>query len=479
MFEPLYKEWRADIFKFCHSGLNFSPTWQQEDALRIVQNETLLPVEERKKRIAIKSGQGPGKTTVSNVIAWWRAIQVIDALVVVTAPSMRQCTDVFMAEGRRLLEKADPMIKKMFTILNTRMEICGRRDWGIWTATASRPENLQGYHQENLTFIEEESSGVPRPISEQIKGTLSNPDSLYLRIGNPNTTDCDFHSCFTTNRDQYHTLTFNAEDTARDYPHIVSPSRNRALELEYGRDSDVYRVRVLGEFPKSDPNSILELADVEACTRTSLVGCASIFSLRPCNKVISIDFARYGSDESVIYRRSGLAIVEQDVFQKKDPREVVDRAFKMQHDAGWPTKNGAFYVFDAVGMGGGIAHAFHEAGKACYEFVANGRAMDPQFDDAITEAWFNFRELCRERVCRIPKDDRLVQQLATRQYYTTRKGKLKVESKDEWKKRTGIDESPDRADALVMAFYKPVGMPGRTTSAGQNPARLSNKIRRR
>jgi phage terminase large subunit len=479
LFDPFYREIRSDIFKFAEMGLNFSPTWQQAKAMQIVQNETYLPVDRRKKRIAIKSGQGPGKTTIANIIAWWRSFQDVDALTVVTAPSMRQCTDVFMAEGRRLLENADPMLKMVINIMNTRVEIAGRRTWGVWTATASRPENLQGYHQENLTFIEDESSGVPRAISEQIKGTLSNPNSLYMRIGNPNTTDCDFHSCFTTQRDQWHCLTMNAEETARDYPHIVHPSRNRAIELEYGRDSDVYRVRVLGEFPRQDPNSIMALDHVEACTRTNIVGCARILQVLPTSHTISLDFARYGSDESIIVRRSGLAVVEFKRFVKTDPREVVDAAFKMQHDAGWSNKN-CHYIADAGGMGQGVMHSFHESGKNIYEFHTQGTPVDSSmYADQMSEAWFNLRTLVREGVCNLPNDARLLQQLSTRQYYTDRKGKLKVETKDEWKKRLGFDESPDRADAVVMAFYHGHGVRGHSATFDRRGGDVGRSLRKR
>ena len=64
------------------------------------------------------------------------------------------------------------------------------------------------------------------------KGTLSNPDALFLGIGNPNTTDCAMYNCFTQHAETWHRLTWSAEDTARDYPHLVSPSRNRQLECQ-------------------------------------------------------------------------------------------------------------------------------------------------------------------------------------------------------------------------------------------------------
>ena len=477
LFEPFYRRVKADIFDFC-DAMNFEPTWQQALALKCVMTETRMPVWKRLKRIAIKSGQGPGKTTVTVIIALWRALQDVDALVVVTAPSMKQCTQVWMAEARRLMDKADPLLKAFIKCYATRIEIGGRRDWGVWTATASRPENLQGFHQTNLTFIVDEASGVSAAIIQQIKGTLSNPDSLLLMIGNPNTTSCDFYNCFTRDRALWHTFTYNAEDTARDYPHIVHPSRNRLLELEYGRDSDPYRIRVLGEFPLSDPNTIMDLAALEFCTKTSLLGCASIIEILPQNQAIGIDFARYGSDESVIARRSGLAIVEYSIYVKKEPREVVDAAFRMQHVANWGNKT-CFYIPDADGMGQGVMFAFHEAGKQTYEFRSQVNAADTaEFSDQLSEAWFGLRRVVNERICHLPNDPRLIQQLSTRQYYTDKKGRLKVETKDEWRKRLEITESPDRADAVVQAFYNLGSGAGRVVTANRRRRQVGSSVRR-
>lgn len=460
----MYRPLRADIFKFCEA-MNLSPTPQQRQALELVQRETHgHPNHERKQRVAIKSGQGPGKTTVSTVIGLWRAFQAVDALTVVTAPSMRQCRDVWLAEARRVLSKADPFLQRFIEITRTRAIFAERPDWGVWTMTARDEVSAQGYHQEYLTFLIEEASGVGRKFLQQIKGTLSNPKALLFMIGNPNTRDCEFFDSFNTNRDLYHTLTFNAEDTARDRPDIVSPERNRLLAAEYGKDSDVYRIRVLGEFPHSDPNCVISSEDLERCTQTDLYQAAAI---RPDGvnlpKQISIDFARYGGDETVIYRRMGNALVEQFVRAHTDPGTAVDVAFRMQQRAGWSDSD-VWYVPDASGMGQGALHRFYNAGKRVFEFHNGGRAFMPDFENLVTEAWFGLAKKIRETPVHIPADNTLIQQLSSRQYFTTKKGKLVLEDKEAYRKR-GFP-SPDRADAAVMAMYDKVVMRGKTARTG-------------
>ncbi len=63
-------------------------------------------------------------------------------------------------------------------------------------------------------------------------------------------------------------------------------------------------------------------------------------------------------------------------------------------------------------------------------------------------------------------------QLTTRRYIVTPKGKIKIESKDEYAKNNEdaengtIGKSPDRADGLVMAFYEHAVVSVRIASGG-------------
>jgi len=476
-FKPLYERWRGDIRVFAREAMNFEYTWQQEELLDIVQLESWLPVEKRLKRIAVRSGQGPGKTSISVIVALWRCLRYPDALCIVTSPSMRQCKQ-WIDECSRLLKEAHPVLQKMCKTYGTKVEINGSKMWGIRTATATRPENLQGIHEKRLTFIADEASGVAPGIIETIKGTLSNPDALFLAIGNPNTSSCEFYNFFTSQADAWHRLVFNAEDTARDYPHIVSPSRNKQLEWEYGRDSDQYRIRVLGEFPHEDPNNVMGLRDLTICTKTNMLGCASIKDMLPVNKAIGIDYSRFGGDESVIAQRHGLAITKFETFVKTEPISVTDRAFAMQRDANWSDAD-CWFIPDAGGLGQGVMHSFHEGGKNVLEFHTQARPYDSaMFADLYSEAWWMLRNLVREHIVRLPNDARLLKQLSTRQYYTDRKGKLKVETKDEWRKRMEVSESPDRADAIVYAFYPHIGDTGSLIQSGGNKHTVGTRIQR-
>jgi hypothetical protein len=241
----------------------------------------------------------------------------------------------------------------------------------------------------------------------------------------------------------------------------------------------VYRIRVLGEFPHEDPNNVLGLRDLTICTKTNLLGCASITDMMRVNKAFGIDYARFGGDESVVARRAGLAIVDFKVFVKTEPISVTDFAFALQRDSNWGDKD-CWYIPDAGGLGQGVMHSFHEGGKNVLEFHTQARPYDPSmFADLYSEAWWMFRNLVREHIVRIPNDARLLKQLSTRQYYTDRKGKLKVETKDEWRKRMEVSESPDRADAIIYAFYPHIGDGGEVVTGQHHGHTVGTRAQRK
>lgn len=439
-FEDYYRRISEDIFAFCEA-VNFQPTHQQA--------ELLMAVQQGHSRIAVRSGQGPGKTRTSVVVGLFRLLRPWSKLVV-TAPTMRQCKDVWLAEAELVVRGADPIIQKIYNITNTNIGVCGQKakNWGCILVTATKPENAQGQHRKDMDVIVEEASGVAREIIDQYKGTLSNPNALFLQVGNPNTRDCAFFDCFHSQAHTWKGIHWNAEETPAS--EWFSPQRNKELEEEYGRNSDVYRVRVLGEFPHTDPNCVLSEEELEICFDKDRMRAAVL--AQPGVKQFGLDFARYGGDENTIFRRSGNAIVEWGFYPHTDPSQCIDHAFAMQRGASWKDKE-TVYVADAGGIGQGVMHRFYEAGKRVMEFHNNGKALQTQeYENKITEAWFGLAQKIRSgEPVYIARDHILTKQLTSRRYYMTKKGKLVLETKDEYMRRG--NDSPDRADGCVMAYY--------------------------
>lgn len=441
--------------------MNFEPTWQQRQALDAVQAAKLG---RGPRRIAIKSGQGPGKTTASVIAALFCTWMYLDAMTIITAPTMRQCKEVWLAECNRLLEKADPLVRAIIKTTKTKVVFAGRDTWGISLVTSTKDTSTAGSHHPHLSVIVEEASGVAEGIITQYKGTLSNPDSLLMMIGNPTTRDCPFFKCFTSERKDWAAYTWNAEETPESA--WFSRRRNREIAEEFGEDSDVYRVRVLGQFPIQDPNCVVSSDDLEKVMDPAN---KILMSRRPrppshggglCRQ-FGMDFARFGGDESTVYRRQGYAIVDWQKFAHVEPMDVVAWAFRQQKEALWKDQE-CLYVPDAGGMGQGVMALFHRGGKKVLEWHNNGKPSDISYENRITEGWFHLARTVKDKACFLPNDPTLIQQLSTRQYYTNTKGKLVLETKDEYMKRG--HESPDRADGCVLAMSDQVISASRVAS---------------
>ena len=443
--------------------LGFSPTHQQQELVdSFVANEP---------RIAVRSGKGPGKTTVTAVLIPWWSLTRYQSNALITAPTMDQCRNVWLAEAQRWIMNGDKKVQHFFTFTNSGYGIRGNpaKIWGGRLRTASKPENLQGIHRENLLIYMEEASGLSHAIMQTIQDTLSgNKDvELYggqnraLAVGNPNTRTCRFFDFFHSLKDNPWTcLHWNAEETPDSA--WFSQERNKEIADEFGIDSDIYRVAVLGEFPSLDPDNLISEQDLEACFGPEAYDRA--FKHPDNTKQIGMDLARFGGDELVTVFRNGRIVIDFDARNHVEPHIMIDRAVMLQDQYQWKDSE-CVYAVDTSGMGeaavGPLADT-RKLGKKVHEFHSHGRAVErTKYADKITEAWCGFAKKVRsgELYLGAKRDNRLIQQLSTRKYFVTKDGLIKIESKDDYKKRMQdndngtLGKSPDRADGIVIAFY--------------------------
>lgn len=443
---------KDDVFAWCQA-LNFVPTWQQWDVLEAYQSG--------EKFIGVKSGQGSGKTRLECVIASHWMVANEKSKLWVTAPAQHQLKGVWMSEFRLMISEADPIVQEIFHIRTMDIICFGDPDWKIECLTSNRAETFQGRHNKHAAFIIDEGSGIPSEIYETIFGTLTNTHKLLLVCGNPNKLHTPFHQIFTDWRDRWWTYTINTELSP-----ICDWSNIQRLRETFGEQSDVYRVRVLGEFPDQDPAAVMSIDDLERCL---LVDRLEAIKIAPHMKRFGIDFARFGNDSSVVMRRTGNALMETKLFWKTEPDVPIAHAFQMQNKAYW-NNDDCLFIADADGMGQGLMHIFKRAKRKHFEFHS-GATTNPRrmYHDFISEAFFTVADLVKSRSLHIPKDtemrQRLFRELSTRQFDMTTKGQLKVEDKKEYKKRVQLEQSPDMSDAFVMAFYENPRSRGRVATS--------------
>lgn len=98
--------------------------------------------------------------------------------------------------------------------------------------------------------------------------------------------------------------------------------------------------------------------------------------------------------------------------------------------------------------------------------------MNAQAAKLRDELWLSLKEWLNARACKLPKIDELRQELVAPTYTFTSNGKIKVEGKQEMKRR-GM-RSPDLADALGLTFASVASRVG-----GRSPRWVPGKALRR
>jgi hypothetical protein len=267
---------------------------------------------------------------------------------------------------------------------------------------------------------------------------------------------------------------YNCEKIARAHPELIRPEKISSEEREYGRQSDYFRVSCLGLPPLADPCSIIPDDAVLAAMRWNEL-IPQTNTLTPGTLVvIAMDLARQGGDEAVIAVRVNNRLVLLQGFQRTEPTHIAAAAINLAEHMGlddgiepgsYPRAR-AVYVFDAVGMGQTLYEYFYSRGKNAQGFVGNATAVTDSslYHDRNAEAYYLFRRGLLEghNGPILLRDEKMRYQLTNRYGGVDKAGELIVEDKEKYRRRAG--GSPDRADAVVMAFA-PLLEPGRVSTA--------------
>lgn len=398
---------------------------------------------EGKRRFSVRAGHGVGKSTIEAWLILWFVLFHRNLKVPVTANSQDQLRDVVWAELARWHRELPPFLKDMIDITAERVVIKADPEAAFAvarTARPERPEALQGFHAETLAFFIEEASGIEDIIFETAGGALSSSDSWVFMFGNPTRTSGYFYRSHHGARDSWRTYHVPCQASSR-----VDPSYATQIAREYGETSNVYRVRVLGEFPLEEDDSVISLGIVQAAVDRPV---------QPTNSAIvwGLDVARFGDDATSLCKRQGNAILEPTrEWRKLDLMQVCGIISKEYRET--PPEYAPVSInIDVIGLGAGVVDRLRELGLPARGVnVGESPASDDgRYMRLRDELWFKARDWFHTRSVRMPRDDALIGELVVPKYKIESSGKIKVESKDEMKKRG--EKSPNRADALCLTF---------------------------
>jgi phage terminase large subunit len=456
----LQERWFDDPALFASEVLGVEAWSRQIDILRAVA---------RYQRVAVRSGQKVSKSITLAIIALWWFCTRRDARVVLTSSSALQIKTILWDELRKLHSRARVPIGGTLN-LDPRTGLVfpdGRQVLGIST---DAPERMQGQSGANLLYLADEASGIDEAIFEAIFGNLAGGGRVVL-TGNPTQTSGTFFDAFHSRSDFWYPLAISSEETPNAYgpgdpiPGLATREYIEERRREWGVDSSVYRVRIRGEFPSQGSNAVIAKALVDAAIDRWKASAPTSMLLR--NRLeLGVDPARFGGDRAVIFPVRGRFAFPPHVFAKLETRTLADHVMRIARTMRLPGEIPIVRV-DTVGEGQGVFSllALETEIEAQSVYVAEA-PIRPGFTQLRDEVWWCLRDWLRDGG-EIPRDASLETELVAPSYAFDRTGRIKVESKDDLKKR--IRRSPDLADALALAVYRGIGSIAREILADKTP----------
>ena len=435
------KIWANNPVRFAKYGLGVHPWNKQREILDALAFN---------QYVAVRSCNGSGKTFTAALATIWWLMAHDEAIVITTAPTERQVKNLLWREIRNFHQNNRELIGGRIT--QTKLELSNRR-FAFGFAT-NAPERFQGFHHENILIVVDEAAGVHDFVFDAIMGSMTTANAKMLMIGNPTTVAGTFYDAFHKNRSDWVTIHISAFDTPAFTgeippdqplpPGMPTPDWVQRYARQRGEDSFAYQNRVLGDFASEPVDTLIAVRLIEDAAKRTFD------NVEQHDPVMGLDIARFGDCQTVAVIRQGPEVLHMSAFRKSDLMETTGRALELARRYNVKQIN-----VDEVGLGGGVVDRLYELREISVTGVNVGKKANNKEDFANlrAEIFDGLKQRFLEGEIAIPDDPELISQLASMAYTFTSGGQLEIESKQHIR-RSGR-QSPDKADALALAFMKP------------------------
>jgi hypothetical protein len=419
--------------------------------------------------LAERGPHGLGKTAKNAWVVLWFALTrdaaMKDWKAATTASAWRQLEKYLWPEIRQKWAKRldwakigrPPFIANV-EMLNMELRLAH----GIaFAAACEDPAKIEGLHADEVLYVYDEAKTIPDATFDATEGALmgAGEDTAMnaFRIasstpGEPVGRFFDIHSR-KKGLEDWHAVHVTLEDTIK--AKRVSARKAEQLKHQWGEDSALYINRVLGNFASREEDGVIPLRWVEeANLRWEELNAAGWVDLEPLHAV-GVDVATSGKDKTVYAHRHGMVIHKLERRSKQDAMETAGEVMTILRTA----EHHPVAMVDQADAG--VIARLREQGANVKAFVSSHH--DDTLKDITGElemlnlraaAWWHLRDLLNPengKDVALPPDDKLLGDLVTPRYKEHSSGRVKVELKEEIRKRLG--RSPDDGDAVVYAFW--------------------------
>ena len=437
-FNLLTEAWQRDHVLGIESLFGVRLTDQQRQLVELADDQ--------KARVAVASCTGSGKTAVLSMLTLLYLMVLPDCRILVTSPSFQQLNRVFHSELKKWFRRMPPQFQEFYEVTRETIRYTNTEKYeqfaSLVTASVENKEALQGGHAENYVIFADEASGINEEAFDIMFATLSTGEGgRFIQVSNPVRSSGRFYQIFNDDLGRWNKLHFSAFDSPN-----VNEEWIKDMEETYGTDSDLYRMRVLGEFPRVGISQYIGADLVENAIRNHL----ELIHYYNYPKVMGVDIARFGDDKTVFVVRQGPKVLDIKTFKGLDTMEVAARV--AEHNALFQCE-GIF--IDAIGIGAGTMDRCRQLGLPVVEVVVSAKSSEPNIYCNLRSQLWGEMKAWLQNGADIPvssrdKETNLAEQLTSMEYFYNNRMQLQLLSKKDLKK-SGY-ESPDIADALSHTF---------------------------
>lgn len=473
-----------------------------KDILRIdldVQQQKILEGVQRNKMITVRSGTARGKDFVSAAAALCflyltpdfdeRGDLVGSTKIALTAPTGRQIDNIMMPEIAKMFNRARFLPGKL---LSDAIRFEKFKDWFLvgFKADANNTEAWTGFHATNTMFIVTEASGIPQKIYDAIEGNLQQNSRLLL-VFNPNITTG--YAAQSHKSERFTKFVLNSLDAPNviskkiiypgqvDYDWVcdkvktwTSPVNIKDYDEGEGdfkfqlpdqpemlyRPNDLFRVKVLGMFPKTTEDTLIPMYWVELANQRWLEKQSTIIESQLPPKRLGVDVAGMGRDSSVLCHRHDNYILRFDKHFANGNADHMMITGMVVNFLSFNPENLAF--IDTIGEGAGVYSRLIELGQdrafSC-KFSEGAKGLSDitnvyKFANMRAYLFWCVRDWlnpANKYDAALPPDDELMEESTSIKWKFQSDGSIIIEPKDEIKVRIG--RSPDKFDSLANTFY--------------------------
>lgn len=446
------KTWRENPVQFVYDNFKIEPDEWQKDAL-----EKLGGAPNPRRRLAMKACTGPGK---SAVLAWigWHRLACFGRKgehpkgAALSGEGRDNLRDNLWAELSKWQQRSE-FLTSAFEWTGERLYSKDHKETWFLSArsypkdadTEAVGRSLSGLHSEFPFILLDETGDMPITVGQKATQIFTGGvvDGLIAAAGNPTSTGGLLYHLCNSERELWQIITITADpDDPKRTPRVDIEHARQQIKIN-GRDNPWVMATILGLFPKQGFNALLSVDEVERAMGRHLK--EDVY--QSSQKRLGIDVARFGDDSTVIFPRQGLAAFKPTAMKNARSNDIAARVIAAKIKWGSEVE----FVDGTGGYGSGVIDSMIQAGYSPHEIHFSSKAIDDRYFNKRSEMWFEMADWVK-RGGALPNIPELMRELTTPKY-SFQQGKMRLEEKDQIKKRLGF--SPDHGDALCLSFALP------------------------